>query len=183
MIQNPKLRLKKIVQSRREASEHLRSAGDAVLVERGVPRWLLLSCPCGCGAELPINLDSRAGKAWRFYMKPRLGISVFPSVWRDTDCGSHFIIWRDNIFLCGLADEDFTSPSRAEEIAVLSESVHERLPPKGFVSFVDVADSLGQVPWDVLHALRHLVHKGVAREGIGKQRGTFSRVTDAIQST
>src|SRR6267378_4236509 len=79
---------------------HLVSApGDAVLIERGTPRWLLLACPCGCGAELPINLDRRAGKAWRVYKHGTTTLSVYPSVWRDTDCGSHFIIWRGNILL------------------------------------------------------------------------------------
>jgi hypothetical protein len=175
---NPRLKLKKVVQSRREASEYLQSPGDAVLVERGVPRWLLLSCPCGCGAELPINLDSRAGKAWRLYRQPKAGISVFPSVWRDTDCGSHFVIWRDSILLFGRADEDFSSPARAEEIAALGETAQQHLPPFGFVHFVDVADSLGDVPWDVLDGLRYLVRKGIAREGTGKDRGNFCRVTE-----
>jgi len=32
--------------------------GDAVLIERGAPRWLLLAR--GCGTELPINLDTHA---------------------------------------------------------------------------------------------------------------------------
>jgi len=32
---------------------HLVSApGDAVLIKRGAPRWLLLARPCGCGTEL-----------------------------------------------------------------------------------------------------------------------------------
>jgi len=168
-----KLTLRKVVESRGEAAGILQSPGDAVLIERGRPRWLLLKCPCGCGAEFPINLDSRAGKAWRLYRKPGAGITVFPSVWRDTDCGSHFIIWRDSILLFGQADEDFVSPSHAVEIAALSETVRSRLSAARFISYVDVADSLGQIPWDVLDALRHLVRIGVAREGVGKQRGHF----------
>jgi hypothetical protein len=173
-----KLMLRKVVHSRGDASGILKSPGDAVLIERGVPRWLLLMCPCGCGTEFPINLDSRAGKAWRLYNKPGAGITVFPSVWRDTDCGSHYIIWRDRILLFGQADEDFVSPTHAAEIAALSESVRGRLPQAGYVSYVDVADALGQIPWDILDALRHLVRIGIAREGLGKQRGHFCRLVD-----
>jgi uncharacterized protein DUF6527 len=175
MTGDHRLSLKRIVESRGEASGYLQSPGDAVLIERGRPRWLLLLCPCGCGDELPINLDSRAGPAWRLYKNAKLGVSVYPSVWRDTGCGSHFIIWRDSILLFGPDDDDFRSQGRAGEIAALSDAVRERLPAIGFVSYVDVADSLGEVPWDVLDALKHLVRKRVAREGTGKQRGTFSR--------
>jgi hypothetical protein len=176
MSEDPKLQLKRVVQSRGEAAGYLKSPGDAVLIERGRPRWLLLSCPCGCGEELPINLDSRAGPAWRLYKNAKLGVSVYPSVWRDTGCGSHFIIWRDSIFLFGQDDDYFGWRGRDEEMAVLSEAVRERLIENKFVSYVDISDLLGEVPWDVLHACRSLVRKGIAREGMGKQRGTFRRI-------
>src|SRR5580700_2686245 len=92
--------IKARVGSRANASSHLTRPGDAVIVDRQGPRWLILCCPCGCGAEVPVNLDRRAGPAWRLYESPK-GMSVYPSVWRDTDCKSHFIIWRDNILLLG----------------------------------------------------------------------------------
>ena len=99
------LRVKARVASRAEANVHLERAGDATIVERGGLRWLVMSCPCGCGAALPVNLDPRAGPAWRLYDSPR-GLSVYPSVWRDTDCKSHFIIWRGRILLLGARQED-----------------------------------------------------------------------------
>lgn len=68
------------------------------------------------------------------------------------------------------------SLGRADEIAALSKAVLERMPSTGSVSYIDVADALGEVPWDVLDAFRYLVRKGVAQEGTGKQRGTFRRV-------
>src|SRR5258708_7376675 len=61
------LALKSTVESRASAADLLKSPGDAVLIQRGQPRWLILKCPCGCGDEIPVNLDRRAGKAWRFY--------------------------------------------------------------------------------------------------------------------
>jgi Family of unknown function (DUF6527) len=173
------LHLNKVVRSRPEASQHLRAPGDAVLVERGVLRWLVIACPCGCGTELPINLDARAGKAWRMYRTRSRGVSLFPSVWRDTDCESHFIIWRDSIFLFGRRQDDFGVPGGAEETAALGVRVLAQLPPTGFVSYVDVADALGEIPWDVLHALRNLARKGLALEGLGEQQqSTFCRTGD-----
>lgn len=175
MSRNHHLQLKGVVDSRSRAERHLRSPGDAVLVERGVPRWLLMACPCGCGAVLPINLDARAGKAWRLYRSQKWGMSLFPSVWRDTDCRSHFIIWRNNILLFGQREEDFESPSSDHETARLAETAFGCLPSTGFQSFVAVADALGEIPWDVLHALRYLVRRGLAREGLGNEQGTFCR--------
>ena len=100
MTKNKTLFIRARVTSRANASAYLKQPGDAVIVDRQGPRWLVLSCPCGCGAEVPVNLDRRAGPAWRIYESPK-GTSIYPSVWRDTDCKSHFIIWRDDILMFG----------------------------------------------------------------------------------
>lgn len=174
-MRDRRLKLKRVVQSRAEAAGLLESAGDAVLIERGRPRWLLIACPCGCREEIPINLDARSGKAWRLYRNPKLGLTVFPSIWRDTGCRSHFIIWRDAILLFGHGLEEFRSPGRDAETLALSKLVRDQWPTTGYVAYVDIADLLGEVPWDVLDACRYLVRVRFLREGFGKQRGMFSR--------
>lgn len=40
--------------------------------------------------------------------------------------------------------------------------------------FVQIADDLDDVPWDVLAACRSLARQGILDEGTGKQRGIFS---------
>jgi hypothetical protein len=150
----------------------LKAAGDAVLVERGRPRLLLLSCPCGCGEEFPINLDDRAGPAWRLYAGDR-GLTVFPSVWRESGCRSHYVIWRDRILLFGRNEEEFDSVMGGDELTDLAKRVLERLPASGLIQYADLAADLGAIPWDVLTACRRLVRQGVAREGAGTQRGAF----------
>lgn len=172
---SPRLNLKKVVQNRAEAAGWLTAPGDAVLIERGTPRWLLLSCPCGCGAELPINLDRRAGKAWRLFKHGQRALSVYPSVWRDTDCESHFIIWRGNILLFGEREEDFEAAALSDELQPLTQAVLERMPPRGLVSYADLADALQSDPWDVLDACRGLCRRGLLTEGAGKERGQFRR--------
>lgn len=91
-MKNRSISLKAELDSRVGAANLLVAPGDAVLITRGQPRWLLLRCPCGCGEEMPVNLDARAGKAWRLYRRPHSGLTLFPSVWRDTGCESHFVI-------------------------------------------------------------------------------------------
>lgn len=169
-----RLQFKGTVQSRGEASGILESPGDAVLIERGRPRWLLISCPCGCGEEFPINLDSRSGPAWRLYKNQRTGLSLFPSVWRDSGCFSHYVIWRNQILMFGQREREFDDTSQTYGIG-LAEAVFDHLPTMGLIDFSEVADALGEVPWDVLMVCRQLTRKGLAREGMGKQRGSFGR--------
>jgi hypothetical protein len=160
------------VGSRSDAGPLLRAAGDAVLVERGRPRLLLLMCPCGCGEILPVNLDERSGPAWRLYRGER-GLSLYPSVWRESGCESHFVIWRDDIFLFGrYRGEDGDLDQETQE-AQLREAVLERLTPTDLTPYLEIADALDAVPWDVHSTCRMLVRDGLAREGTGSRRGHF----------
>ena len=174
-MRNDNISLKAEVGSRVGASDLLKAPGDAVLVTRGKPRWLLLRCPCGCGEEIPVNLDARAGKAWRLYQGATSGLSLFPSVWRDTGCESHFVIWRDRILMFGLERTTNASPRDNFDLVRLSKRVLEAWPDGGMISYVDVADLLQEIPWDVLEACRDLVRADELVEGRGAQLGTFCR--------
>ena len=168
------LRIKARVNSRVNASAHLKLPGDAVIVDRQGPRWLVLSCPCGCGAEVPVNLDRRAGPSWRIYESSK-GTSVYPSVWRDTDCQSHFIIWRDNIYLLGARDEDSWNDKTGDGERRLLEQVLELL-SEHEQSADEISDQiLGSEPWDVLHCCRRLCALGKAIEGHQYAKGRFRR--------
>lgn len=162
------------VPTRADASKKLKSPGDAVLIERGIPRWLLISCPCGCGEEFPINLDPRAGPAWHLYKDGRRGVSVFPSVWREDGCRSHYIIWRNKIYLFGFNEQEMDAYLEVDG-APTFEAVREHLPATGLVPFGAIAEALSAVPWDILMICRQLVRMRLAREGKGKQRGHFGR--------
>jgi hypothetical protein len=170
------LRLKGAVTSRSEAAGLLRSPGDAVIVERGRPRLLMLACPCGCGEEFPVNLDPRAGPAWRLYRDRRDRLTVFPSVWRESGCRSHYIIWGDKIFLFGGRDDTFADNTTPNELQSLVSAVQQLLPRDRFVAVDELADALNAIPWDVLAASRRLVRSGLAREGIGPQRAQFQGI-------
>ena len=175
MSADPSFLMKSTVQSRGEATALLHNPGDAVLVERGRPRWLLLKCPCGCGEVIPINLDKRAGPAWRLYRSKRYGYSVHPSVWRDTGCESHFIIWRNRILLLGKRYGGYRSLAAREEITALGEQVYAALPENEFTYYVVIADTIREVPWEVLDACRYLVREGLALEHETDERGLFRR--------
>src|SRR6266851_4093445 len=106
-----------------EAVARLRIAGDVVLVHRGHPRWLVLMCPCGCGESFSLSVSASVKPQWRFYLR-RGTLTLYPSVWRDSGCRSHFIVWNDRVDW--LQDEDGWPevPSDLEDkvLAVLTPS-------------------------------------------------------------
>ena len=152
--------------SRHEAVETLQMTGDAALVHRGVPRMVIMKCPCGCGDLLLVNLDRRAGPAWRIYRRGK-SISLFPSYWRDTHCESHFILWRNDVFWCDWYDETlWKEPSNIEGrvLSILSEE---------FIAYERIAEMLEEIPWDVLQACHALARKGKAIENGPTHKGEF----------
>lgn len=170
MSRASRIRDRGLVSHRHEADAKLERPGDFVLVNRGVLRSFVLQCPDDCGERLTINLDPRTAKAWRLYRK-RKQVSIFPSVWRDTGCGSHFIIWNHNIVWCN--DEIGDSDVVVEDEATLQT----RLLPlctSEWQHFTQLAEALDEVPWDVNRACLDLARRErVLVEGADKLRGFF----------
>jgi Family of unknown function (DUF6527) len=155
------------VSHRHEANRLLTEPGATVLVHRGVPRSVAMACPDGCGEQLTVNLDERAGPAWRHYQDGQR-LTIFPSVWRDTGCKSHFIVWRSKIYWC-----DWNEELDAPDLEVLAQ-VRGAL-PDDLTSYVAIADALRLVPWAVLSACNRLTAQGIAVRGQGKLLGHFRR--------
>jgi len=85
-------------------------SGTLALVHRGeVTRAAVFQCPCGCGEVLVINLDARTTHAWRH--RTAIGfLTLMPSVWRDSGCESHFVLWENRVYWCG--DHEDEAPER-----------------------------------------------------------------------
>lgn len=149
------------------ADEVLKLPGDAVLIRRGVLRSIVMACPDGCGEVLSVNLDGRAGKAWRYYDRGG-DVSLFPSVWRETGCESHFILWRSRIYWCDWGEE--LDIPMAEVIVQVHDALGAQPEP-----YTSIAERLDLVPWAVLSACGKLRREGVAVEGKDKLRGHFMR--------
>jgi len=151
-----KIRFRGTVENRHEANSLLEQPGDSVTVVRGRPRSFVMACPDGCGSVLTVNLDSRAGKAWRIYARDK--ISLYPSVWRDSGCGAHFVVWKDRILWCDDNAADDHSPrfDPGLESAVLARL--DQTPR----SANEIADELNEIPWEVDRALKLLTRDGRA---------------------
>lgn len=164
-----RIQFKGEVVQRHEADHLLSFPGDAALVRRGVLRSMVIACPDGCGEQLTINLDSRSGPAWRYYGSCS-DVTLFPSVWRNTGCRSHFIVWQSRIYWCDGSDE--LEVPMADVVEQVRSVLHDRLQ-----NYVDIAERLRLVPWAVLSACRRLCRRGFAVEGIGERKGCFKRST------
>jgi hypothetical protein len=166
-----RIRWRGIVESRADASEVLPNTGDVALVSRGgKDRWLVFRCPSGCGTELPINLDERVGPAWRLY-NPGSQMSLYPSVWRDSGCGAHFIVSRGRLWL--LREDDWASWGRSVDEDLI-ESVANAL-TDSLTHYFDIAISIGAEPWETLWACRLLVSRGSAVLGADRDRSRFAK--------
>lgn len=155
--------------SQHEAAASLVQTGDAALVERGRPRLLLIKCPCGCGDTLVINLDRRAGPAWRLYSRGN-ALTLFPSYWRDTACESHFILWKNKLYWCDWDDDSIWEKSSDFEDRVFDILSNQ------FINYELLADQLQEIPWDVLQACHALVRKGRAEMNLPRRKGEFRRI-------
>lgn len=89
-----------VVEDQRAANQVIVSPDVIAIVQRGRPRWIKFQCPCGCGDVISINLDPRVGEYWRLYLKGKK-VGIAPSVWRDSGCGSHFILWANVAHMFG----------------------------------------------------------------------------------
>lgn len=163
-----RLKLQARVDSRDEARRLVTQPGDAVLIVRGRPRSVVMGCPCGCGDQLTINLDSRSGPAWRFVERSE-EVTLYPSVWRESGCKSHFVVWQNQIYLFGQNDLDRRRHPKLEG------RVYKQLADGQAHHFADIADALDELPWSVLVACENLASDRKIRELEKPNRGTFIR--------
>ncbi len=165
-------RLKGIVPSHAEAVAIITEPGDLAFVKRDALRSMVMRCPDGCGEAITINLDPRTDKAWRVYNSPK-GITLFPSVWRDTGCKSHFILWNDTLYWMDGFGEEVDGQTTE---ATLDDRVWAVLSPSELIDFVAIADQLGEIPWAVQESCRRLAKAGRALRGRGQRRNMYKRI-------
>ncbi|RYD83859.1 MAG: hypothetical protein EOP84_07090 [Verrucomicrobiaceae bacterium] len=143
----------------------LKDLGDVALDFREVPRALVMQCPDGCGQILSVNLDKRSGKAWRLYGHGDK-LTLYPSVWREEGCEAHFIVWKGQILWCdGHTDIVWNDPELVGRVNQLLAAVSPQTR-----NYVDIAQHLDAIPWEVLWACQSLV---TARKAARRNQSEF----------
>ncbi len=61
------------------------------------PDLLVFKCPCGCDANIMLNLLKDASPRWNYEIFEEKYINISPSIWKKSGCKSHFFVVRSNI--------------------------------------------------------------------------------------
>lgn len=69
-------------------------------VQHGQPAFGFMVCPCGCGETLHLRFFGDRRPRWSVSIDNSGRVSVEPSIWRKTGCGSHFHLRRGLIHWC-----------------------------------------------------------------------------------
>jgi len=71
-----------------------------VVQEDGFEEQAAMICPCGCRRVLHMNLLPDERPCWTLTRHDDGTATLFPSVWRKKDCGSHFWFRRGRVRWC-----------------------------------------------------------------------------------
>ena len=59
---------------------------------------IVMKCPCGCSDLIHLNLLRKANPRWSFKIRKRK-ITLYPSIWRENGCKSHFNVQKNLILM------------------------------------------------------------------------------------
>jgi hypothetical protein len=63
--------------------------------------WLaVMICPCGCNCIIQLNLLPNSNPSWAVDKGINNKISVYPSIFRNRGCKSHFLLKKGRIIWC-----------------------------------------------------------------------------------
>jgi hypothetical protein len=100
-------------------------------------------------------------------------LTLYPSYWRDDGCGSHFVLWNDEISWCyGWESEQSDYWQVPPDV---EETVYGALPDDYFVNYEQIAHKLDLIPWEALQACRQLAKQGRAFADKWPHRGMYRR--------
>jgi hypothetical protein len=71
-----------------------------VVQEDGFQEQAAMLCPCGCGSILHMNLLRDERPCWKVTYHADGTATLYPSVHRKKDCGSHFWFRRGRVDWC-----------------------------------------------------------------------------------
>jgi len=67
----------------------------------GKYKWFVaMKCPCGCEETIQLSLEKDSSPRWHLSEHFDGTVSLYPSIWRNKRCLSHFWIKRSTINWC-----------------------------------------------------------------------------------
>jgi len=75
-----------------------------VVVYKSTVFWALFRCPCGCNDVITLSLQKIHDPSWTVFETANGRPTVYPSIWRNQGCHSHFwiedgkVYWAQDVF-------------------------------------------------------------------------------------
>lgn len=66
------------------------------MIDEGEPWVAVMMCPCGCGDVIELSLSPASKTHWTLSIDGHRP-TLYPSVWRNTGCRSHFWVQRGRV--------------------------------------------------------------------------------------
>lgn len=70
------------------------------VIYQGKPLWALFQCPCGCGKVISLSLQKVHTPNWKVKKSKSGRPTLYPSVWQNQGCCSHFWIKDGMVYWC-----------------------------------------------------------------------------------
>jgi len=70
------------------------------VIYKGKPHWALFQCPCGCGKVISLSLQKVHTPNWKVKKNTSGRPTLYPSVWQNQGCCSHFWIKDGMVYWC-----------------------------------------------------------------------------------
>ena len=70
------------------------------VIYQNKPFWGLFQCPCGCGAVISLSLQTVHKPHWKLRNTKNNRPTLYPSVWQNKGCCSHFWIKDGSVYFC-----------------------------------------------------------------------------------
>ena len=91
------------------SNEQVEASKLYYVVSGDKPKWSLFRCPCGCRSVITLSLQSAHRPHWSISTSSTRRPTLYPSVWRDTGCLSHFWVRDGRISWCFDTYDSITS--------------------------------------------------------------------------
>jgi hypothetical protein len=81
-------------------NSHIEKNNFYLVTANHADKWALFQCPCGCGHIITLSLQFTHNHYWRVIRNISKRPTLYPSVWQNTPCLSHFWLKDGRVYWC-----------------------------------------------------------------------------------
>lgn len=97
----PKLHFKSLmIVSKAPGNATIDDGQFITVIYENIPYWAIFKCPCGCGTVISLSLQKIHRPSWTVEKSKTGRPSLYPSVWQNKGCCSHFWIKEGRVHWC-----------------------------------------------------------------------------------